>query len=179
MRTSLMTTVLLVSSLSLAACGGWRDSNLNPGNWFGNSRSLPVDDGAPTEPTEAINPLIPSERVGVFKRPEAEDPSVLIANVTELQIDPTPSGAIVRATGIATRQGAYSAELRLTSTEEDAKAGTLSLAFRVIYPEDATPTGTEFSRTVHAAYSLTMDELRSVRTVRVTGRENVRESRRR
>lgn len=172
-------TVLLVSSFALAGCGGWSDSGLNPGNWFGSSRSVPVDDGAPATATEAVNPLIPAKRVGVFRRPDAEDVSVPIVSVSELRIEPAPSGAIIYASGIATRQGAFLAELRRVTTEEEDKQGILSLSFRVVYPEEPTVVGSEFSRTIHAAYSVNRQELRNIRTVRVVGRENVRESRRR
>jgi len=176
MKTTL--TVLLVTSLTLAGCGGWRNSGLNPGNWFGNSRSVPVEESA-TAAAEPVNPLLPPERAGVFKRPDAVDISVPIATVSNLRIEPTPSGAIIYAEGIATRQGAYGAQLRPVTTAEEAESGVLSLSFRVAYPEDPTVVGTEFSRTVHVAYKLDRQELASIRTVRVVGRENVRESRRR
>jgi len=166
-------TVLLVTSLFLAGCGGWRDSRLNPGNWFGKSRSERV------VTPEETNPLIPQNRTGMFSRPEREDVSVPIAQVTELRVEPTTTGAIVYAEGVAARQGPYEVELRPVTTPEDEAEGTLSLSFRVVYPEAATPVGTEFSRKVHVAYSMTTQEIRDIRTIRVLGRDNARSTRRR
>lgn len=168
-------TVLLVASLLLAGCGGWRDSRINPTNWFGNSRSQPVEAAA----ADDANPLVPSRRRGVFSRTPRADISVPIATISELRVEPTADGAIVYAAGIATRQGPYQVELRPVTTDEEAENGVMSFSFRVVYPEDATPVGTELSRTVHVAHSLSRQEIRNVRMVRVAGRENLREVRRR
>ncbi len=94
-------TVLLVASLLLAGCGGWSESRLNPGNWFGKSRPAPV------AAAEEVNPLIPKSSKGIFSRPEREDVTVPIAEVTELRVDPTTTGAIIYAEGVAARQGPY------------------------------------------------------------------------
>ena len=170
--------VLLVASLFLAGCGSWRDSRFNPGNWFGQSRSEPA------ETAEDANPLIPKtgglfRGGGIFARPEAEDATVPIAEVTELRVEPTTTGAIVYAEGVAVRQGPYEVEMRPVTTPEEEEQGILSLSFRVVYPEDPTPVGTEFSRTVRAAYSMTKQEIRGIRTIRVIGRDNQRTTRRR
>ncbi|TDK50344.1 hypothetical protein [Antarcticimicrobium luteum] len=166
-------SVLLVTSLLLAGCGGWRDSRINPGNWFGKSRSERV------QATEAANPLIPKSTRGMFARPDPVDVTVPIAEVTELRVEQTSTGAIVYAEGVAARQGPYEVELRPVSTPEEEAEGILSLSFRVVYPERPTPVGTAFSRTVRAAHSMTRQELAGVRTIRVAGRDNVRTTRRR
>lgn len=169
-------SLLLIGSILLAGCGGWRDSRLNPGNWFGSSEPVVVETAA--EGTEDyINPLIPTEnRSKIFSRPEAVDESVLINTVSEMRIERTATGAIIYATGVADRQGAFDVELRPTEVEED--SATLTFDFRVVYPEDPTSIGTEFSRTVRAAYSLTVQDMRGISTIRVQGATNARESRR-
>ncbi|WP_306446935.1 hypothetical protein [Falsiruegeria mediterranea] len=167
--------VLLIAGLTLSACNSWRNSRVNPTNWFGGSTSTPVE----TTETVNTNPLVPESRRGIFARPEEEDRGVAITKVTELQIDPTNSGAIIQVVGVANRQGAFNAELRLTPSEEDAEKGVLTYTFFVTYPENATPQGSERTRTIRQAISLSRQDLQNVRVIRVIGQENVRESRRR
>lgn len=167
--------VLLIAGLTLSACNSWRNSRVNPTNWFGGSTSTPVE----TTTAVSTNPLIPASRRGVFARPEEEDRSVPITKVSELTIDPTTSGAIIQVVGVANRQGAYDAELRLTPAEDDAEKGVLTYTFYVTYPENPTPQGTERTRTIRQAISLSRQDLQSIRVIRVVGQENVRESRRR
>ena len=163
-------SVLLLGALTLSACG-WRDSRINPRNWFGNSREVPVETVVET------NPLIP-RRSGL--RPAPVDTSVPIDRVTELRIEPTNSGAIVYASGIAQWQGAYNARLvpvnRTLTPDEN---GVLEFSFRVVYPRRSNAVGSEFSRTVHEAFSLSDQDLAAIRTIRVTGARNAQESRRR
>lgn len=166
-------TLLLTASLLLAGCGGWRDSGLNPGNWFGKSRS------ERTQAAAEANPLLPKTTKSIFAKPDPEDLSVPIAQVTLLRVEPTPSGAIIYAEGVANRQGPYQVELRPVTTPEEEAEGVLSLSFRVVYPRRPTGMGSEFSRTVHAAHSLTKAELSGIRSVRVIGQDNVQVTRRR
>ena len=107
------------------------------------------------------------------------DRSVPIAVVSELRIDPTNTGAIIFASGVATRQGAFGAELRPDPSEQNAKNGVLAYTFRVIYPEEPTPQGPERSRTVSDAVNVTAQELEGIRLIRVSGQQNAREARRR
>lgn len=172
-------TILIVTaaSLVLASCG-WRDSRVNPRNWFGKSREVVTETRA--EEAEEVNPLIPSARRSVLARRTPADLSVEVEKVTDLRVEPTATGAIVYATGVAARQGAFAA--RLTAANDGAEPdenGVLSLSFRVTYPRYATKQGSEFSRTVHEAFSLTNLELQRVRTIRVTAAQNTRETRRR
>jgi len=169
--------VLLVAGLTLTACNSWRNSRVNPTNWFGSSTSTPVETAAPVQ----TNPLIPQQAAtnSIFARPEAEDRSVPITTIAELRIDPTPTGAIVDVTGVANRQGAFGAELRLSSSDDEIENGILTYTFLVTYPEAPTPQGTERSRTIRQAISLSNKELASVRVIRIVGKDNTRESRRR
>ncbi|MCB4454380.1 hypothetical protein [Leisingera sp. McT4-56] len=160
----------LACALVLSACG-WRDSRLNPTNWFGSS--APVEAAA----TENGNPLMPQESNarGIFAKKPPKDKSVLISQVSGLQIERTTSGAIIHATGIAARQGAFKVELRRAEQSEE---GVLAYDFRIVYPDEPTITGSEFSRTLHAARTLSNQDLQEIRVVRVNGAENARESRR-
>lgn len=169
-------TVLLVATLTLSACNSWRESRVNPSNWFESGEPIPVE----TSPDDA-NVLVPeqSEGSGLFSRPEAEDTSVPIARIDELRINPTPSGAIVYVEGTASRQGAYDAQLVRVNSEENQKNGVLEFTFRVNYPTYATNQGTERSRMVSDAVNVRQDDLEGVRLVRVVGGQNALESRRR
>lgn len=171
MRKSL--ALFLAGTLILAGCGGWRDSRANPGNWFGKSRSAPVA----VEVADDVNPLIPSPGEGksIFAREEAEDLSVLVAEISALKIEPTPTGAIIYVTGVADRQGAHHLELRLV---EGSAPDTLEFTFNTLYPDDATETGSIHSRTVHAAATVSDQDMAGIRTIRVSGANNARDSRR-
>ncbi|WP_264213348.1 hypothetical protein [Leisingera thetidis] len=162
----------LACALVLAGCGGWQQSRINPSNWFGGSEP------AETAAAANSNPLLPqdSNARGIFARPEPKDNTVLVTRVSELRIERTASGAIIHATAIAGRQGAYDVELRPAETPED---GVLAYDFRVVYPEFQTGTGSEFSRTLHAARTVSYQDLEGIRTVRVNAAQNAQESRRR
>ena len=175
MRISLI--VFLMASLLLASCGGWSESRGNPRNWFGKSREVPVQEAQIN--TEAANPLIP-QKSAISKRPEKADTSVAIASVSELRVERTPTGAIILATGIASRQGAYDAELRLEpAVEGDGPSTTLTYTFRVVYPKYLTTTGSAHSRTIHVARSLTTQDLSGTNLIRVRSEQNTLETRRR
>lgn len=164
--------LLVVTSLVLSACG-WRDSRLNPGNWFGRSRDVPVEASA-----EPVNPLIPS-RSSILRREEEPDRHVPIAQVTELFIDRTTTGAIVRAEGVGRVQGAYAARLKTQSEDGEPVDGVLTYTFEVLYPVNPRPVGSAQSRKVVVARSLTNQDLAGIRLIRVVAETNARESRRR
>ena len=168
--------VLLAAALVLTGCSGWSSARVNPKNWFGKGRAAPAE--APAAAQE-VNPLLPPRRSGLFARPEPEDVSVPIARVSALRVEPTTTGAIVYAEGIASRQGPFATSLRPVSTEAQIADGLLVLSFRVVYPARPTPVGPERARTVHEAYPLSRKQLGRIRVVRVEGRENALESRRR
>ena len=166
-------SALVIAATVLTACGTVRDSRLNPFNWFGGSREVAVEaDAGPR------NPLMPS-RNRLLAREDEVYAGVPIDTVTGLEIERTLSGAILRATGVARQQGPY--DVRLTPQQPDGVPveGVLSYSFDVVYPRTPRPVGTERSRRVVAAVSLTHDELEGVRVIRVLGARNARESRRR
>ena len=166
---------LLVTGITLSGCSGWQGSRANPSNWFSKSQTA---DAASDASSGEVNALIPDdEGSGLFSSssgPE-EDFSVAIAQVTELKIEKTPSGAIIYATGLASRQGAY--EVRL-SRNEDSDGASLDYSFRVVYPEQATPIGSENSRILRVAVSLTHQDLAGIKLIRVSSESNARETRR-
>ena len=166
---------LLIGTLVLSSCGGWRDSRINPTNWFGKSRESRVEASV----DENLNPLIPQEedRANLLgSRDEVqEDRSLPIALIKDMSISRTPTGAIVTVVGEAARNGAYDAVLVPTEAQDP---GELEYTFRVTYPEKATYRGTEATRTIRAAVSLSNQDLRGVHRIRVVGKENARESRR-
>jgi hypothetical protein len=173
MRKPLM--VLLTTSLFLAGCGSWSNSRVNPGNWFGKSRSSAVETAV--DPA-SVNPLIPTKS-SLISKPDPVDFSVPITTITELRVEKNSTGATIFVTGVAGRQGAYASSLILDPATEDTPSDVLSYTFRVTYPDDPTPAGPERSRTINEAQSLTNQDLRGIRLIRVKGAQNVRETRRR
>lgn len=167
-------TVLLMTGFILTSCG-WSDSGVNPKNWFGSSKEVPADAEAAD-----INPLIPEKRNSILSKKEVPvDIGVPIAQIAKLQIERTASGAIIHATGIGAREGAYNARLVPDDPGEIAENGVLSYTFRVYYPAGTTAFGTERTRRVDVAHSLSNQQMDGVRSIRVSGTDNARESRRR
>lgn len=167
-------TVLLTTGLLLSNCG-WSDSGVNPKNWFGSSNEIPAAVNA-----SDVNPLIPEKRRSILS--SKESPVVIgvpIAQISNLRIERTSSGAIIHVTGIGARQGVYGAQLVPDATDETPEDGVLSYTFRVFYPQATTALGTERSRRVDVAHSLSNQQMQGVRSIRVSGANNARESRRR
>lgn len=158
-------TLLLASALILTSCGTVRESRFNPFNWFGNSRSAPI------EATDDENALIP-RRNSIFARREAAAyAGQPIGEITELLVEPRPGGAILRASGVADRAGPF--DVRLVKEDEASDAQTLTYSLRVLQapgPRDVGP----WARTVTAAVPLTFQDLRGIRTIRVQGARNQR-----
>ena len=176
--TSKLVTLIVVAAL-LGGCGAVRDSRVNPFNWFGGSRDVPASTPAAT--TEQSNALVPRNagRRGLFSRPDEDYAGVLVERVTELSVEPTLGGAIIRVTGVASRLGAYGVRLTPANAEEVPENGILSYRLNVIYPEVATGAGTEAARQVVAARSLTREQLAGVSVIRIEADQNARETRRR
>jgi hypothetical protein len=66
----------------------------------------------------------------------------MVQSITSLSIDPTPSGAIVRAVGVAQTQGYFNAEL----VSRGVANGVLDLEFRAQAPTALEVLGTTQSR---------------------------------
>jgi hypothetical protein len=140
----------LVLVLTLAGCGGFRDSRLNPFNWFGRA--------APAEPVAAA-PAV------------QEDPRLLVDRITDMQVEPYSKGAIVRATAISPTQGYWDAELVELPVEEE---GVLVFEFRIFPPITPADVNTPQSREVTAAASISSIKLDGVRRIVVQGANDAR-----
>lgn len=149
--------VALAAVVAVAGCGAARDSRLNPMNWFGSSQSVQAVAG-------------PSGQVAL------DDGLVQVAEVTQLHVEPTKGGAIIRAVGVPATQGWYRAELRRETSAE----GTLSYSFLLkAPPPEAARLGTPLSREVTVATFVSDFQLSGVSTVTVTGALNGRSTGRR
>jgi hypothetical protein len=162
-------SALVLSALVLTSCGTVRDSRFNPVNWFGRSESTPVA----VDPN--TNPLIPARRASIFRQDRDESYQGRdIAEVTDLVIERRPGGAIIRAIGVATYQGAY--DLRLVKVEEESGDGTLTYALRGLQPIN--PQGSVASRTHSVAVWVTDNDLLGINVIQVKGAGNIRTARR-
>lgn len=139
--------------VTLAGCGGIRDSKLNPFNWFGQSA--------------------PAEKVAVPMK--AADPRGMVEQVTQLVVEPIPSGAIIRATGLPPTQGYWDAELVALPVNEN---GVLVVEFRIFPPITGQDVNTPQSREVVAALHMSNIKLANVREIVVQGETNARSARR-
>lgn len=75
--------------------------------------------------TDELRPLVPANRAT-----KVVDSRGAIETVATLSVEKTPDGALIRATGIASTQGQFNAQLVPVSNE----GGTLTLAFRIKQP---------------------------------------------
>ena len=175
----LLTTSFLVATLTLSACGVVRDSRINPFNWFGNSRSVPIERDSRAE----TNPLIPqNERGGLFRsvRDSVEVyTGTPVDQVTDLTIERVPGGAIIRASGISAYDGPY--QVRLTPATDNAEPvdGVLTYRLEAALPSRLRRVTSERVRTVTAGVRVTDKDLSQVRVVRVEGERNAQTTTRR
>lgn len=164
----------------LAGCGGFRESRINPRNWFGRSRSRRRETAAAESDT---NPLIPEQEEGGFfdnlRRRGKDIPytGTPVAEISALAVERTTGGAIVRVCGIAAQQDIY--DVRLTPDTPDAEPvdGVLGYELRAVHPPLSTATATR-PREVQAAVFVSDKTLESVRQIRVRALRNERVSRR-
>ncbi|KIN61212.1 putative lipoprotein [Sulfitobacter noctilucae] len=166
--------LLLAATLAVGACATVRDSRVNPFNWFGQSRSVPVTQAAPT------NPLIP-QGGGLFANRRAEEAVYIgrpFEQVTDLTIERIPGGAIIRATGLAARQGIYEVQLTPNNEAEEPEDGVLIYRLEGVRPSGPTAVGTVPTREVIAARRVTDQQLRGVSRIRVEGQLNAQVARR-
>ncbi len=167
--------LLLVSSMILASCG-FRESRINPLNWFGRSESTPVQ----AEQQKPVNPLIP-RRTGLFSSRRVTQTvyeGTPIEQIADLTVERVAGGAIIRATGVAARQGYYEVQLTPANEEEEAEDGVLVYRLEALRPSSRTRVGTQPTREVVAGRAVTDQTLRNVRAIRVEGQLNARVVRR-
>jgi hypothetical protein len=159
MKRPVATALMVVLSLSLAGCGGVRESRFNPFNWF--SRSAPGP--ATLEPEGGY------ANTGDFR--------ALVDEVTAMAVTRIPGGAIVNATGLPPTQAWWDAEL---VAENDGKPvdGVLTYRFVIAEPRGKARVSTPQSREVTAGKYLSDIALRDVSRIVVQGARNSRSSRR-
>lgn len=151
--------LLLCAALSVTGCARVSGSKLNPLNWFGGSQPSGMTTSG------EVRPLVPQNRVT-----KVVDTRGAIDQVTELSIERTPNGALIRATGVASTQGQFNAQLVPIANE----GGTLTLAFRIEGAAGFEGTNSAYSRQVTVARFMSLTELADVRTIRVQGATNAR-----
>lgn len=148
---------LLMSSLALSACGGFSDSRMNPRNWFGASS---VEERPELGPTTLV-----------------DDPRPLVPQVSEMVIERTSSGAIVRASAVMPSAGWWDAEL-VPENYGRPSGGVLSFRFVAIPPRTPVAGQNPGARTIVAVYALTQAQLDTTADIVVIGAENTRRARR-
>lgn len=132
-------------------------SRLNPRNWFSRSREEERPDLGPVS--------------------DVEDNRPLVAVITELSIDRTSTGAIVRAVGQTPSAGWWDVEL-LAENAGRPVDGVLTYRMVAAAPREVVGAQTEAARTVVAAAAIAFTTLEQVGSVVVVGESNSRRSRR-
>lgn len=138
----------LVVVAALANCGRVSESRLNPFNWFGRSEKAEILTGAPNA-----------------------DPRQLVPQIINLRVEAVPGGAIIRATGLPSRQGYYDGAL-LPVGGEYAQNGVLNYEFRASAPLDQTRSSTQQSREIIVGRFVSDQALIDVRQIRVSAAGN-------
>lgn len=148
----------MLTGLVLSGCG-FRQSSLNPFNWFGSSKPA------------AASPAVTA--TAKTSAPVHE----LVQTVTALSVEQVPGGAIIRATGLPPTQGWWNAGLVAENGGKPVK-GVLTYRFEITPPATKTRVSTPQSREVTVARLVTDLDLQGVRQITVTGSANARSSRR-
>jgi len=174
----ILTISLCVAALALTACS----SRINPVNWGRGDQSAVLAPNEPTAP-EINNPLIPEGNgqtllSGLISSDE-EYLGIPIDQISSVTVESTPGGAIVYATGLSNVQGVF--DVRMVSDDDGGEPvdGVLLYTLKGVYLADAVRGGPEQFRTVRAGVVLTNNDLADVRVIRVNGRVNAQETRRR
>lgn len=143
----------------LAGCSSdWRESRFNPTAWF-----------SANDRPETLVPI--EEELVVDQRP-------LVPQVTSLNIDETPGGVIVRATGLPPTVGYWQGGLVLEQRDGRPVDGMLSFVFRAAPPLVTTGPGGTRNRELTVARFISNQQLQGVNTIRVVGERNALSARR-
>lgn len=157
----------LVISGALAGCGTLTGSANSSAGSFGSggSSASAGSSGSGSFGTPRNEP----QQV-VDKRTVAADGRRLIAVLKDARLERTRDGAIIRATGVADRQGYYDAVLFSPTRMQPDETGTLLLEFRAREPQFPTPVSTEWSRTITVGAFVSNPRLAKIRRIVVAGR---------
>lgn len=144
---------------SAASSGGGRfsRSRLNPRNWFSRSREEERPDLGPISDTT--------------------DNRAMVAVITGLSVEPTSTGAIVRAEGQTPTPGWWDVELIAESAGVPVD-GVLTYRMVAAAPREVLQTPNDSARTVIAAVAIPQSTLELLSAVVVVGETNSRRSRR-
>ncbi|MBA98951.1 hypothetical protein [Sulfitobacter sp.] len=162
-------SALLLSTLVLTGCATVRDSRVNPFNWFGKARSAPI-----AQSSAQANPLIP-QTSSIFSRKRNSNAVYNgrpVDQITDLTIERVPGGILLRATGLAARQGLYDVQLVPQNKDELPVDGVLTYRLEGVEPASQTPIGAAATREVIVARTLTDQQLAEVHTIRIEGQRN-------
>ena len=149
------TGVAFLLALGVSGCGQLADSRLNPLNLFSRSAEVPVT-------TTVVGGAEITDRRG------------LIDQILTLDVAPVAGGAILRATGVADRQGDWDGAL----VPVESAPGRLTFAFLADDAPRSTGVSTQRSREVTVAVRLSDAELAGVQEITVTAGRNARAVRR-
>jgi hypothetical protein len=144
--------LLTVLTLALAACG---ESRLNPRNWFARSTEQPT-----------LGPIAST----IDRRP-------LVPQVTALTIEPTSTGAIVRAEALMPTAGWWDPEL-VPENNGRPRDGVMTYRFVAARPRNGLAVEGTGPRTLVAAANLSIYDLEQIREVVVIGAQTTRRARR-
>lgn len=191
----IVVSVLVISTMTLAGCGGLRDSRANPMNWFGQSKSERlVESGTPPAPgdRQTGNPLIEEpgksrlaprsarnvEGSGILRlrNKDVVYEGTLIDEVTALRVERVPNGAIVRVTGLPQREGAF--DVRLLQVNPDGPVNGVMEYTLNAYQPVTTRQGSPRTREVEVGTFLSNKELEQITEIRIVAERNSRTSRR-
>ncbi|MEM8773778.1 MAG: hypothetical protein AAGF53_02015 [Pseudomonadota bacterium] len=185
-------SLLLVAMMGLSACSTIRESRVNPFNWGVGAKTTNADDtrAVPISPSDRQtgNPLINDDeadlivrrnvtsvgRTGIFRRRNRQFvyPGTLVDQVTDVVLEPVPSGVIVRVKGLPIRQGAF--DVRLLRANEDGPVdGVLEYSLNAVQPTD-NPQGSQRIRQIEVAEFVSNEDLRDVEQLRIVARRNSR-----
>lgn len=146
--------ILFVVAVLLQGCSGFSESGANPGNWFDST------------PSTTLEPEDGYEQEFVDTRP-------LVSDITELHVEQTLGGVIVRAIGLPPTQGYWDASL-VPVNATDASSSQLIFDFRVRPPLSPGAVGTAQSREVEVGTFVSNKQLEGVRQVVVVAASNSR-----
>lgn len=154
---SLTRVVFLMLPLAVASCG-ISETRFNPFNWFGGDENVST-----AEPVEVV---------------AQADSRPVVAEITQLVVERTPGGAIIRVTGLPPTQGWHDASLVSVNPDGQPFNGVLSYSLRAAPPDAPTRVSTRQSRELTAAVFVSEILLTDVRVIQVTGARNSRIARR-
>ncbi len=156
----------------LASCGGF--NSLGGGSLGGSSGSVGSARSSGGGSSAGSFGLFPKRTNTVVT---AEQQTVitygnLVPVVADVRVDPVKSGAIIRVTGKAPRQGYYDVRLRAPGGTRPDEKGVITLELRAKQPPYWTATSTERSREFVVGRFISIQTLRNTKTIRVVAAQN-------